>query len=159
DVDLVDDDGEDALPSWLSSFDRKLSLDAPVVAIVVMAAPLFRLIATSFVPQTLRFALRRSCAIVVAPNRSPHGAERNAGTVAPDCASLHPGYDELRRLLVAQRLEQRAALVGGCKGTCRRGELDHLVQLLPGRAGAARRERMHLRGRVMLDQQHAEQHQ
>jgi hypothetical protein len=25
--------------------------------------------------------------------RSPHGAQRNAGTAAPDFAALHPGYD------------------------------------------------------------------
>jgi hypothetical protein len=31
--------------------------------------------------------------------RSPHGAERNAGTALPDFAALHPGYKSFFALL------------------------------------------------------------
>jgi hypothetical protein len=29
------------------------------------------------------------------PDRSPHGAQRNAGMQFPDFASLHPGYGDM----------------------------------------------------------------
>jgi hypothetical protein len=40
--------------------------------------------------------VRRSFA-ACAPEGSPHGAQRNAGTAVPDYAALHPGYGEPRR--------------------------------------------------------------
>ena len=60
--------------------------------------------------------------------------------------------------LLAECVEQRAALIERIERAGRGGELDHGVQLLPACAGAARGERMLLRGDlVVLDQQHAEQ--
>src|SRR5690348_1854707 len=63
----------------------------------------------------------------------------------------------LPTVLVAQRLAQRRALVGGRERTRGGCKLDHLVRFLPARAGAACRERVHLRRRMMLNQKHAEQ--
>src|SRR5262245_1712611 len=61
-------------------------------------------------------------------------------------------------LLLAQAVEQRAALVRRVERAGRRRQLDHLVQFLPGRTGATGGSGMRLRrDRVVLHQQHAEQ--
>src|SRR5439155_25516416 len=48
-------------------------------------------------------------------NRSPHGAQRNAGSAVPDFAALHPGYSsrfahphqKLAEILALQQPEER----------------------------------------------------
>src|SRR5262249_15397743 len=85
--------------------------------------------------------------------------ERKAESAAPRPRRKTP-LSTLRTFLISQHLEQRSALVGGRGRAGRRGKLDDLVQLLPGRAGPARRERVHLRGgQQPFGQQHAEQDQ
>src|SRR5881275_107963 len=63
-------------------------------------------------------------------------AERLRLTEMERCKSLEGGLLPAL-LLLTQRVEQRAALVERIERAGGRGELDHLVQLFPGGAGAA----------------------
>src|SRR5262249_29136136 len=62
-------------------------------------------------------------------------------------------------LLVAHVLEYSATSIRRTQRAGCRRKLDHLVQLLPARARTTRCDRVHLRSRIVFDQQHAEQDQ